>query len=183
MSIKGQLKKTISHFLVQVTSGGNIKKTCLLLKNISSVFCPQICCLGAVGFVCLMVKAAITAFWAIHGPYFRYSTHGFHLAAAELTARGITTIFLMVLFLKVNARSLAIKNPDVKINYVLVPVMMLGILADFIASMIDQNVGPIDKRLRFVTGYSRFIVNKALTLALLTVPSSKLINFPKLQTG
>jgi len=44
-----------------------------------------------------------------------------------------------------------LKNVDVKLNHFLVPAVMLTILGTFLESLIDQYVGPLDSRLRFVT--------------------------------
>ena len=65
-------------------------------------------------------------------------------------ARALTTLFLMVLFLQVNARALPLRNPDVKINHFLVPVLMLGIMANFAACLVDQYIGPLDWRMGYV---------------------------------
>ena len=112
----------------------------------------QVCCLGAVGFTCWMIKAPISGYWAVtanervdidDASYFAW-------VVARYAARGISTAFLMGLFLKVDARSLPQKNRDVKINHFLVPAAMLAILGVFLESLIDQYVGPLDSRLRFV---------------------------------
>lgn len=108
--------------------------------------------MGAVGFACWMIKAPISGYWAVTAnerediddpPYFV-------LLVARYAARGISTLFLMGLFLKVDARSLPQKNRGVRINHFLVPAAMLAILGVFLESLIDQYVGPLDSRLRFV---------------------------------
>ena len=92
-----------------------------------------------------MVKAAIAVFWADKShPY-----HSYRWAGAELASRGLTTLFLMYVFLKVDARALPLQNPGVKINHFLVPVLTLGIIADFAASLVDQQIGPLDCRFRY----------------------------------
>ena len=99
-----------------------------------------------------MTKAPISGYWGatanertdIRDP------SCFIWIVARFTARGIATAFLMGLFLKVDVRSLPQKNPDVKMNHFLVPVMMLAILGAFLESLVDQYVGPLDSRLRFV---------------------------------
>ena len=93
-----------------------------------------------------MMKAALAEFWAVSAhphPNYRW-------AGAELAARGLTTLFLMYLFLKVDARALALRNPDVKINHFLVPVLLFGIMADFAACLVDQQIGPLDVRVRYL---------------------------------
>lgn len=99
-----------------------------------------------------MVKAPISGYWAatandrmdIDDPVY------FAWVVARYTARGISTVFLMGLYLKVDTRSLPQKNRDVVINHFLVPVVMLAILGTFLESLIDQYVGPLDSRLRLV---------------------------------
>ena len=57
----------------------------------------------------------------------------------------------MGLFLKVKVQSLARRNSEMIRNYFLVPAMILAIFGAFAESLIDQFVGPVDRRLRFVT--------------------------------
>lgn len=109
----------------------------------------QVCCLGAVGFAWLMISAALAEFWAVtQNNYPDYHWVGPEWAGPELTMRGLTTVFLMVMFLQVNSRALPLKNPDVKINHFLVPVLMLGILAHFSACLVDQYIGPLERKIR-----------------------------------
>ena len=99
-----------------------------------------------------MVKATIAAYWAataddrsdIDDPSY------FTWVAPKYSIRGITTAFLMGLFLKVDALTVPLKNLDVKLNHLLVPTIMLMILGTFSECLIDQYVGPLDSRLRFV---------------------------------
>ena len=113
----------------------------------------QVCCLGAVGFTCWMVEAAIAGYWAAtsHDRSDIIDKPNVVWNAATFTVRGLTTAFLMGLFMKVNARALPIQNPNRTINHVLVPIVMLGILSAFCESLIDQYFGPLDKRIRFVS--------------------------------
>ena len=107
--------------------------------------------MGAVGFTCWIIKAALIAFWAATGSKGDDTDDSyFGWVAAKLGVRGIGTLFLMVVFAKVNARVIARRNPDVKINHFLVPAMMLGILSEFVGSVIDQYVGPVEMRLKYV---------------------------------
>lgn len=115
--------------------------------------------MGAVGFTCWMIKAPISGYWAVianervdidDAPYFAW-------VVARYAARGISTAFLMGLFLKVDARSLPQRNRDVKMNHFLVPASMLAILGAFLESLIDQYVGPLDSRLRLVVSKSNHI--------------------------
>ena len=109
--------------------------------------------MGSVGLTCWIIKAPIPGYWAATAsdrigiddpPYFAW-------VSAKYVARGISTAFLMVLFLKVDALSLPQKNSDVKMNHFFVPAVMLAILGAFSETLIDQYVGPVDIRLRFVT--------------------------------
>lgn len=109
----------------------------------------QACCLGSVGFASLMINAALAQFWASSQHYLR----SYHWACAELSVRGLTATFLMVMFLHVNARALPLNNPDVKINHFLVPALMLGVMANCAACLVDQYFGPLDKRIRYVISY------------------------------
>lgn len=115
----------------------------------------QVCFLGAVGLTCWIIKAPISGYWAaigngrIESDVSRY----FAWAAAKYFARGISTAFLMGLFLKVKVQSLARKNSEMIANHFLVPAMILTIFGAFAESLIDQYVGPVDSRLRFVTSY------------------------------
>ena len=104
--------------------------------------------MGAVGFTCSFMKGSLAAFWASKGDVADRLYFG--CVAAKLFVRGIGTLFLMVVFAKVNARVIARRNPDVKINHFLVPAIMLGILSEFVSSAIDQHLGPVNKRLKYV---------------------------------
>ncbi|XP_068695851.1 uncharacterized protein [Montipora foliosa] len=96
----------------------------------------MVCFFGATGFSSLMIKAALAEYWA------------FRWAGAELIMRGLTTLFLMYLFLKLNPRALPRRNPEVRVNHFLVPVLMFGIIADFAACLVDQQIGPLDPYFR-----------------------------------
>ncbi|XP_068695820.1 uncharacterized protein [Montipora foliosa] len=104
----------------------------------------MVCFFGATGFSSLMIKAALAEYWA------------FRWAGAELIMRGLTTLFLMYLFLKLNPRALPRRNPEVRVNHFLVPVLMFGIIADFAACLVDQQIGPLDPYFRKkITGAQR----------------------------
>ena len=91
-----------------------------------------------------MAKAPIAAHWAltdaIHSSYFSW-------VAAKFIIRGFATVFLMGLFLKVDARTMPLNNLNKNLNHFLMPVLMLTILGTFLESLIDQYVGPLDSRL------------------------------------
>ena len=92
-----------------------------------------------------MIKAALAVYWA----QMESAWHKFRWAGAELVMRGLTTLFLLYLFLKINPRALHLRNPRVKINHFLVPVLMFGITANFVACLVDQQIGPLDQILRY----------------------------------
>ena len=106
--------------------------------------------MGAVGFTCWLVEAAIAGYWAQTAP------HGGDVqdpsfmgwASAKLLVRGLTGAFLILVFMKINARSLPFQNLNKKWNHLLVPVMMLGILSVFVETLLDQYEGPVDMKLR-----------------------------------
>ncbi|XP_067052245.1 uncharacterized protein [Acropora muricata] len=104
----------------------------------------MVCFFAAAGFSSLMIKAALAVYWA----QIESALHTFRWAGVELVTRGLTTLFLMYLFLKVNPRALHLRNPQVKINHFLVPVLMFGITANFASCLVDQQIGPLDQILR-----------------------------------
>ncbi|XP_074618792.1 uncharacterized protein LOC141877650 [Acropora palmata] len=99
---------------------------------------------AAAGFSSLMIKAALAVYWA----QIENAWHKYRWAGAELVMRGLTTLFLMYLFLKINPRALPLRNPQVKINHFLMPVLMFGITANFASCLVDQQIGPLDQILR-----------------------------------
>ncbi|XP_068722059.1 uncharacterized protein [Montipora capricornis] len=104
----------------------------------------MVCFFGATGFSSLMIKAALAEYWALG----TNAHHSYQWAGAELIMRGLTTLFLMYLFLKLNPRALPRRNPEVRVNHFLVPVLMFGIIADFAACLVDQQIGPLDPYFR-----------------------------------
>ena len=92
-----------------------------------------------------MIKAALAVYLA----HIDSTLRKYRWAGAELLMRGLTTLFLMYLFLKINPRALPLRNPQVKINYFLVPVLMFEIAANFAACLVDQQIGPLDQILRY----------------------------------
>ena len=106
--------------------------------------------MGAVGFTCWLIKAAIACYWAATAHYRRdVKPSQIGWDAPKFVVRCVTTAFLMVLFMQVNARAFPLKNPNKTINYLLVPALMLGIISVFLESLIDQYLG-LDKQFRFV---------------------------------
>ena len=106
--------------------------------------------MGAVGFTCWLVEAAIAGYWAQTAP------HGGDVQdpsfmgwdSAKLLVRGLTGAFLILVFMKINARSLPFQNLNKKWNHLLVPVIMLGILSVFVETLLDQHEGHLDIKLR-----------------------------------
>lgn len=106
--------------------------------------------MGAVGFTCWLVEAAIAGYWAQTAPQ-RHDIEDQSLMAwdsAKFFVRGLTGAFLIYVFMKVNARSLPFQNLNKKWNHLLVPVIMLGIFSVFVETLLDQYKGPLDTRLR-----------------------------------
>ena len=105
-----------------------------------------------------MVKATIAGYWAVTADTRTDNVDPsyFSWVAPKYSIRGITTAFLMGLFLKVDALAMPLNNGDVKLNHFLVPAVMLTILGIFSECLIDQYVGPLDSRLRFETKTSIF---------------------------
>lgn len=106
----------------------------------------KVCCLGAVAFTSLTNKAAFVEFWSV-------GYHSYRWAGVELIARGLTSLFLMVLYLKIHARVLPLRNPDVRINHFLVTVLILGIMAKFVTILVDQHNGSFDRRVGYVINW------------------------------
>lgn len=108
--------------------------------------------MGAVGFTCWLIKAAIACYWAATA-HDRSDIGGdpSHIRwdAAKFVVRTVTTAFLMGLFMQVNARAFPLKNPTRRVNYLLVPAVMLGIISVFLETLIDQYLG-LDATIRFV---------------------------------
>lgn len=111
--------------------------------------------MGAVGFTCWLIKAAIACYWAATA-HDRYdigedpSYVGWD--AAKFVMRCVTTAFLMGLFMKVNGKAFPSKNVNKTVNYLLVPALMLGIISVFFESLIDQYLG-LDAIFRLVMVY------------------------------
>ena len=60
----------------------------------------------------------------------------------------------MYLLMKVNAKALPLKNPTSTKNHFLVPILLLGIISMFLDTLIDQYLGPFEKKLRLYNIYS-----------------------------
>jgi len=108
--------------------------------------------MGAVGFTCWLIKAAIACYWAATANArsdMRDDPSYIGWDAPKFVVRCVTTAFLMGLFMRVNARAFPLKNPNKTVNYLLVPALMLAIISVFLESLIDQYLG-LDKILRFV---------------------------------
>ena len=128
----------------------------LVITNNRVLILPplQVCCLGAVGFICWLVTAAIAGYWAAtaddrkdmgdDGP----SYMGWN--SAKFAVRGLAAAFLMYLFMKVNARSLPLQNQTTTNNHIIVPIVMLGIFSMFLESLLDQYAGTLESTLRYV---------------------------------
>ena len=139
-----------------------------------------------------MIKAAIACYWAatvndrsdIHDP-----SYGIRWEAAKFAVRCVTTAFLMGLFMKINARAFPLRNATTKINHLLVPAIVLGIVSVFAESLIDQYVGELDKILRFVTTVDlekRFMydarVDTCITTGLVVIRATRVKRASSLET-
>ena len=122
-----------------------------------------------------MVKAAIVAYWAATAHDRNDVADRSYMAwdAAKFIVRGLTTAFIMFLFMKVNVRALPLNNPTERINHFLVPVVMLGIFSVFLETLIDQYVGPVDSTLRFVREFKPVLL--LLTFLRSTSQTSEII--------
>ncbi|XP_015755158.1 PREDICTED: uncharacterized protein LOC107334700 [Acropora digitifera] len=105
-----------------------------------------VCCLGAVGFICWLLKGNIVACCAITDKDIDPSY--FAWVAPKYLVRGLTTAFLIFLFVKLDALTMPQENGDVLRYHFQVSAMMLMILATFLECLIDQYVGPVDSWLR-----------------------------------
>ena len=103
------------------------------------------------GFICWLLKGSIVAYWAVNGKDLTdVEQSGFPWFAAKLLVRGLTTAFLIFLFMKLDAVTTPQENRHVLSYHFQVSAMTLMILATFLECLIDQYFGPVDKRLRFV---------------------------------
>ena len=100
------------------------------------------------------MKATIAAYWACARTDISNPSSYFAWDTAKFSVRGIAAAFLMGLFLKVDARTVPMGNLNVKMNHFLVPTVMLTIFGTFVETLIDQYVGPIDRKLRLAKGSS-----------------------------
>ena len=108
--------------------------------------------MGAVGFTCWLIKAAIACYWAATGHERRDigdDPSYINWDAAKFVMHCVTTVFLMGSFMQVNAKAFPLKNPNKTMNYLLVPALMLGIISGFFESLIDQYLG-LDAVIRLV---------------------------------
>lgn len=94
-----------------------------------------------------MIRALIAAYWTcartdVDDP----GSANLAWNAAKFSVHGITTAFLMVLFRIVDTPTVSnsIGSRNVKMNHFLVPT----ILGTFLETLIDQYVGPLDRKIR-----------------------------------
>ncbi|KAJ7337150.1 hypothetical protein OS493_010004 [Desmophyllum pertusum] len=89
----------------------------------------MVCCLGAVGFTCWMIKAAIACYWAAtvndrddiaDSSYIRWD-------ATKFAVRCRYNSISDGLFMKVNARAFPLRNATTKMNHLLVPAVICEI--------------------------------------------------------
>ena len=104
------------------------------------------------GFICWLLKANIAAYWAItakdrtdvdDASYFAW-------VAPKCLVRGLTTAFLIFLFMKLYTVTMPQEIRHILSYHLQVFAMTVMILATFLECLIDQYVGQMDNRLRFV---------------------------------
>ena len=100
--------------------------------------------MGAVGLTCWVIKGTLIALLVTNVATESKKMH-FQWAAAKILARGVGAGFLMVIYAKMNVNVIANNNQHVKINYLLVPTLMLSILSVAVGCAIDQYKGVVDK--------------------------------------
>ena len=111
-----------------------------------TLFHQQMCCMGAVGLACWMIKGTLTALLVKEVSTDYKMTH-FEWSAAKILTRGVGTAFLMVIYAKMDVKVIANYNQDIKINHLLVPALMLCILSEAVGCAIDQYKGSVEKKL------------------------------------
>ena len=104
------------------------------------------------GFICWLLKANIVADWAVTATESDLDPAYF---APKLLARGLTTAFLIFLFIKLDTLTIPQENRHVLSYHFQVSAMTLMILATFLECLIDQyqhtdGLVSVDSRLRFV---------------------------------
>ena len=104
------------------------------------------------GFICWLLKANLAAYWAITAKdrtdvddrsYFAWT-------APKFLVRGLTTAFLIFLFMKLDTVTMPRENRHVLSYHFQVSALTLMILATFLECLIDQYIGDVDRGLRFV---------------------------------
>ena len=104
------------------------------------------------GFICWLLKANIAAYWAVTAKdrtdvddpsYFAW-------VSPKFLVRGLTTAFLIFLFMKLDTVTMPRENRHILSYHLQVFAMTVMILATLLECLIDQYVGPMDSRLRFV---------------------------------
>ena len=107
--------------------------------------------MGTVGSTCWFVQAALMGFWASIG--LRPDDEDDQYcgwAAASLSVMAVGTLFLVIVFARLNVAVITKRNPTIKANHFLVPAMMLGIVAEFVSAAASKDVGPTQKMIRYV---------------------------------
>ena len=74
--------------------------------------------MGAVGFTCWLVEAAIAGYWAQTAPHRGDIQDPSFMGwdSAKLLVRGLTGAVLILVFMKINARSLPFQNQNKKME-------------------------------------------------------------------
>lgn len=110
----------------------------------------QVCCLGAVGFICWLLKGSIVAYLAVTAKHRTDVDPPSYFAwvALKLLVRGLTTAFLIFFFMKLDTVTMPQEN--VLSYHFQVSALTMMILATLLECLIDQYVGKVDRGLRFV---------------------------------
>ena len=102
--------------------------------------------MGVISVLYWGIKSILTLYWA----------SGFHDVSMRayfgnqgtmFLIRAVCSAFLIQLFLKIKTDLIVSRNRAVRLNYFLVPSIMIATLSVFVGSAIDQYVGEIDTRI------------------------------------
>ena len=105
------------------------------------------------GFICWLLKGSIVTYWAVTVKDVRTDVHDpsyFAWVAPKLLVRGLTTAFLIFLFMKLDTVTMPREIRHMLSYHFQVSALTLMILATFLECLIDQYVGDVDRGLGFV---------------------------------
>ena len=103
------------------------------------------------GFICWLLKGSIVTYWAVTLKDVRTDDPSyFPWVAPKLLVRGLTTAFLIFLFMKLDTVTMPREIRHMLSYHFQVSALTLMILATFLECLIDQYVGDVDRGLGFV---------------------------------